>query len=103
MEIDKSWNRAWLTQDNTIHKGPCFLGMICATPKSNKRTDVLIYDSQGSASNEIMDIGTDIGVTNTVNFTPPLFCSNGIYLNLDGDTLGVLVVYKPVYSEIIEK
>lgn len=103
MDCDKSWNRAWVTQSNTIHKGPCLLGMVTTTPKSNKRTNAIIYDSQGSTNNEIMDVGCATGVTNSINFTPPLFCSNGLYLVLDGDILGVLVVYKPVYSEIEEK
>jgi len=97
---DKDWASILLTETATPIKKTCYLAQIVVTPKSNKRCNVHVYNSTGSADNEIAHIGCGTGITNSVIYFRPFKIQNGIYVLFDGDTSDVQLIYKSIYSEL---
>lgn len=96
---DRDWASIFITESATPIKSICYLAQIVVTPKDNKRCNVHVYDSTGTADNEIAHIGSATGVTNSVIYFRPFKVHNGIYVLFDGDTVGVQLIYKSVFSE----
>ena len=96
---DKDWASVFLTESSTPIKSFCYLAQVIVTPKSDKRCNVHVYDSTGFADNEVVHIGTATGVTKSVLFFRPFRIDNGVYVLFDGDTVGVTLIYKSVFSE----
>ena len=96
---DKDWASILLFRSETPIKKFCYLAQIVVTPKDNKRTNVHVYDSTGTADNEIIHIGTGTGITVSVPYYRPFRIHNGIYVLFDGDTSCVQIIFKASFSE----
>jgi len=95
---DKDWGSIFLTESATPIKSLCYLAQIVVTPKSNKRCNVHVYDSTGTADNEIAHIGTPTGSTISVVYYKPFRAHNGIYVLFDNDTVGVQLIFKATFT-----
>ncbi len=93
MSINKSTIWVWITGNATVIQNPCYINEILVTPKSAKKTTLSIYNSRGSTDNLIMTVQCPTGSSKFLSFSKPLYCSNGLYIVVDGDLIGVLIVY----------
>ena len=95
MAHDERWGPAWITQNNPIYQGPVEILSITATPKPNKRTTVTLRHGLGSGDPVAGIIQADTGASNHLLFGAPVLFDRGLYLSLDGDAQGVLLIWRP--------
>lgn len=85
-----------VTADGLVTPDPAFIHFIAITPKDNKKCTVKIYDGHSNVDDFYMDLRSNTQVTRQFHFTTPMFFNKGIYVDVDGDTLSVILHFLPV-------
>jgi len=85
-----------VTSDQAVSRHPALLhGVILLTKETGG--DATIYEGQGAvAANKIVQLQGGSGVSLPVYFDPPLACQRGIYVDIGGQVLEVLVHFTPL-------
>lgn len=94
------WAPIWVTQDMCIWAGKVEVSLILVTPKT-VRCAVTMRNGRDSSGSIVCTIKVEKAGSVSASFPEEFTLENGLYINVDDDTLGVLVVFKPI-SEITE-
>lgn len=94
------WAPIWVTQDMCIWAGKVEISLVLVTANTSNCT-VTMRNGRDSSGTIVCIIKTERNVSNPVSFPKEFTLENGLYLTLSDDTLGVLVIFKPI-SEITE-
>ena len=95
MAHDERWAPAWITQSNPIYQGPVEILAIMATPKADKRTTVTLRHGLDSGDPVAGIIQADTGASLPLLFGAPVLFDRGLYVAVDGDIVGVLLIWRP--------
>jgi len=91
----KSASWRWFTFDAIATENPCILVYIILTAKANA-TFVSLYDGVNADGKLIATIETTANQSRPFSFHGHIWCKHGLYVDLDGDALGVLVCWHEV-------
>lgn len=88
--MTESWQL--VTGDRVLSRSPGNLNAIIITPSSaSKRGDITLYDGESTDDPLIITLRTDSGTSNIFQFVPSLKTHRGLYIDVGGDVLHVLV------------
>lgn len=94
------WAPIWVTQDMCIWAGKVEVSLLLVTADDRACT-VTMRNGRDSSGSIICTIKAEETVSSSVSFPEEFTLENGLYINVDDHTLGVLVIFKPI-SEITE-
>ena len=92
---EKEWASIWVTQDMCIWEGKVDVLSVVVTPKTAAETVIYLRDGRDVSSSIKLKIRVSGNTTITVNPAKPLFLENGLFVDIDDDTDGVLVIFSP--------
>ena len=88
--MTESWQL--VTGDRVLSRSPGSLNAIVITPSSaSKKGDITLYDGESTADPVIVTLRSNSGTSTKFQFTPPLKTQRGLYIDVGGDVLHVLV------------
>ncbi len=85
-----SWK--WVTADELLEKGPGTISYVILTATANACTCTM-HDGVNANAKVIAILETTANQSRPYAFHDHLFFKHGLYLNLSGDVLGILVVW----------
>lgn len=90
---DYAWE--YVTVDSLVCKGPCELVYVCLVP-SGATTNSAIYDGLDTHGKKIIDLPA--AAVTFAEFAPavPLYCAQGLYVDVGSSVTGILVQYRPL-------
>lgn len=92
------WAPIWVTQDMCIWEGRVEVSLLLVTAKTTDCT-VTMRNGRDSSGSIVAIVKAKGGDSQPVSFPEEFTLENGLYLSLSDDTLGVLVIFRPI-SEI---
>uniref|UniRef100_A0A6H1ZNN1 Uncharacterized protein n=1 Tax=viral metagenome TaxID=1070528 RepID=A0A6H1ZNN1_9ZZZZ len=97
---EKVWGSVWITQDVCIWEGKIEIALILVTAGAADST-VTFYKGRDSSASILAVVETLTARSTVVSFPKEFLLENGLYIDIDANTTGVLVIYRPI-SEITE-
>ena len=64
-----------------VSTSPAHVASIVVTPKETKKGYVILYDGQSTGDPKILTVRCNTGVTQVINFQPPLVTHRGLYVD----------------------
>lgn len=90
--VTASWK--WFTTDQIAEKGPGVISYVIITAKGGA-TEVILYDGVDTSGQVIARLETTASQTRPFAFHNHLYFKKGLYVNVDGNTQGILIVWHP--------
>lgn len=86
-----SWR--WITASRLLSHGPCELVGITQT-SADGVSDVTFYDGESTSGDQIFTLEALQNRSCVVNFTTPIYCRRGLYVDFGSNLTGVLVQWR---------
>jgi len=91
-----NWSSYWVTADiNLIEQSVEVAGVIITASTSTKAV-VSLYDGVNSSGRLLGTFRVTADDSETFNFPQPIPCTRGLYIDIDANTTGVMVFYRPI-------
>ncbi|GAI12875.1 unnamed protein product [marine sediment metagenome] len=100
MSNKEVWAPFWTEQDVCVWEGKLEVSAIIVTSEASPG-DVTFKNGRDSGGNTILIVEGLANRSQQMCFPKPFYLENGLYLELGENTMGVMVVFKPI-SEITE-
>ena len=91
--ISTSWK--WVTADEILEKGPGIISCVILTAKANACA-VTLHDGVDTNGETIATLETSASQSRPYAFHDHLYFKRGLYVDVDANTLGILVVWHPL-------
>ncbi len=88
-----SWK--WITADELVTPNPCILSYVILTAKNNNCT-LTMHDGQDTNGEVIAVLETTANQSRPFAFHDHIQTKQGLYVNLSGDVLGILIVWHDI-------
>ena len=93
--MGSTWTR--VTTSQKVSKVGCKVGSVVLTPdSSSNNADVTLYDGESTSDPILFTVRSGSGVTNQLNFTPPLECQRGLYVVIGSNVTEVVIQWEPM-------
>lgn len=85
-----------LTGDRVVNSGPVFLFGVQIVSDGGGVADIGVYDGQNTSGEQVLDLTAASGETYAENFIPPIYFSQGLYIDVGDNVTSVTVRYLSV-------
>lgn len=93
---DELWSSVWLTRDVCQYRGQIEVAGVIITASEGTKTVVTLRNGDNSTSPIIVTLRVAADGSTPFSFFSPIYCYNGIFADVDDNTTGVMVVYRPI-------
>lgn len=90
------WAHIWLTHDVCLYKYPCLIASVIITASVGTKSVVTLRDGTSKSSPVIATFRTPADNTKSFNFAKGIYFDDGVFIDVDGNTTGVMVTWRPV-------
>ena len=97
--LSENWSSYWITADiNLIEQSVEVAGVIITASTSTKCV-VSLYDGVNSSGRLLGTYRVTADDTEAFLFPQPIPCTRGLYIDIDANTTGVMVFYRPIKEQ----
>lgn len=89
----KEWSWEFVTADKVVAEGPCEINRLHLVP-SGASTGTAVYDGASTEGTKIIGLVAATRTTHHTPFVPPIYCGQGIYIDIGTNVEGVLIQYR---------
>ncbi len=93
MRDSQQWGWSYVTADQLITSKPCELACAYIVP-SGAVTDSYLYHGVSTQGQRIICLGSAVATIQGFNPAKPVFCPNGLYVDVGSNTTGIFVQWR---------
>lgn len=93
MENDR-WSMIWLTLDHAFLRGPIEVACIIITSSDQTEAEVSLRRGTNSADSIMGTFKISGEDSEAFPFVKPVYFDNGLFVDVDANTTGVIIIYR---------
>ncbi len=94
--LKDNWSSYWVTADIDLIEQSVEVAGIIITSSTSTKTVVSLYDGVNSSGRLLGTFRVAADESKVFNFPQPIPCTRGLFIDIDANTTGVMVFYRPI-------
>ncbi len=91
-----NWSSYWVTADIDLIEQSVEVAGVIITASTSTKCVVSLYDGVNSSGRLLGTYRVPADTNVVFNFPQPIPCTRGLYVDIDANTTGVMVFYRPL-------
>ena len=98
--MENNWSSYWVTADIDLIEQSVEVAGVIITASTSTKTVVSLYDGVNSSGRLLGTFRVATDGTLPFAFPQPIPCTRGLFIDIDANTTGVMVFYRPIKPQV---